>query len=315
MAHSTTNTDHIIEAEVISKDLQDYFEEKLMAKNYVEMIEFSHGDELLIPSVGQGEVRDYKEDQAIKYSQLDTGEFRFKITEYVQSGYSITDKLRQDSFMGDRLVSLFEPRMRRALEERIERDIWNTVVEQQTQGDLNLINEGQHRFIGSGTNNVISVEDFAYANFVFDKANVPTQGRMVVVDPSVEYQLSTLMNLVTLDNNPKWEGVVRDGMSDDCRFMMNVYGFDVYVSNFLPRGLTETIAGNTVENAVANIWMASAPDKRPLIGSMRQEPRVESERNKDYQRDEFALTARYGFDLYHPESVIVTLTDAAQVRP
>lgn len=314
MSHSTTNTSYLTEAEIYSRDLKEYFEEHLMAKQYVEMVDFPTGTELIIPSIGQAEIRDYSEDQGIKYSMLDTGEFRFTITEYVSSGYSITDKLRQDAYMADKLVSSFEPKMRRALEERMEADILKVIPDNQTAGNANTINGGDHRFIGAGTNDTISVEDFAYANFVFNKANVPVSGRVAILDPSCEYQIATLTNLVNVSNNKAFEGVVREGVSDSMRFLFNIYGFDVYVSNFLKQGISETIGSNSVTNGVANIFMGAAPDKKPIIGSMRQPPRVEGKRDIDFQTDRFVLTCRYGFDLYHPESVITCITDNTQVR-
>ena len=34
---------------------------------------------------------------------------------------------------------------------------------------------------------------------------------------------------------------------------------------------------------------------------------------KDRQRDEYVVTARYGFDLYRPESLVTVVTDTDQV--
>jgi hypothetical protein len=129
------------------------------------------------------------------------------------------------------------------------------------------------------------------------------------VDPSTAHELAGLANLVALDSNPKWEGIVETNNNNGVRFLHNIYGIDVYLTQFLKKGVSETVGGDTISNGVANVFLASAPDMKPFIGSMRQEPRVETERNKDYQRDEFLLTARYGFDLYHPESVLVVLSN------
>ena len=65
------------------------------------------------------------------------------------------------------------------------------------------------------------------------KAKVADRGMVAVVDPSVEFQLNTLTNIVNVSNNPMWEGIVRDGIATGMRFVANVYGFDVYTSNYL----------------------------------------------------------------------------------
>jgi hypothetical protein len=49
------------------------------------------------------------------------------------------------------------------------------------------------------------------------------------------------------------------------------------------------------------------------VGSVRQAPRVDSEFNKDFQREEYVTTCRYGLKLYRPENVVVVVTDTDQV--
>src|SRR5690606_3958870 len=114
-------------------------------------------------SIGQAEAQDYEEGQAITYSQLDTGEFLFRITEYVQSGHFITNKMKQDSFYMNQLVSAFVPKEHRAIMKRMEVDALRIGVDRQTSGDYNTINGVQHRWVGTGPGNSISVEDFARA--------------------------------------------------------------------------------------------------------------------------------------------------------
>jgi len=51
----------------------------------------------------------------------------------------------------------------------------------------------------------------------------------------------------------------------------------------------------------------------PFIGAMRQAPTVESDYNKDLQREEYVTTARYGMKLYRPENLVTVLSDTDQV--
>ena len=103
-------------------------------------------------------------------------------------------------------------------------------------------------------------------------------------------------------------------MSTGMKFIANVYGFDVYVSQYLPSGITETVSSRTVStNGVANYFFSAAPDVLPFVGSVRQQPNVDSEYNKDLQRDEYVTTCRYGMKLYRPENMVTVLSDASQV--
>lgn len=244
---------------------------------------------------------------------MDTGNFTFTITEYKASATYITNKMKQDSFYMSRLVSSFVPKQHRAIAKSMEVDILAVGPDGQTANDLNVINSANHRFIGGGTNEVIAVEDFARAKYALQKANVPMVNLVAIVDPSVEYELSTQTNLVNVSNNPRWEGIIRTGMSTGMRFLMNVYGFDVYTSHNLKRNLAETIDGKTTTVGVANLFFSAAPDVLPFVGNVRQPPRVDSEYNKDLQRDEYVTTSRWGFKLYRPENLVTVITDDDQV--
>lgn len=310
----TTTVDHLIRSEVWSTRIKEIFEEDLFFMRYVNMLtDFPDGEVINIPSIGQMDTYDYEEGQAIKYTAIDTGNFQFRITDYVASGTYITDKFKQDSFYSTAVESIIPTKMSRAIAERMEIDAFAIGNSGQTPSSLNTINGGDHRFVGSGTGGRIAPQDFARAKYALQKAAVPTTNLVAIVDPSVEYTLSTLTNLVNVSNNPMWEGIVRDGIATGMKFRMNVYGFDVYVSNWLPKGISETINGVAITGGVANYFFSTEGDANPFIGAVRQAPRVESERNKDYQRDEHVTTARWGFGFYRPESLVTILTTEAVV--
>src|SRR5690606_14691502 len=275
---ATYNTEHLIRSEIWSSQIKEVLEDELFAMRYVDMIQdFPDGDTINIPSIGQAEQSDYVEGQAVKDTAMDTGNFQFSITDYKQSGTYITNKMKQDTFYLDRLISKFVPSQARAIMTGIEEKVLSVGPDGQTPSDLNNINGAPHRFYGQGSGNKISPEDFALAKFALQKANVPMTNLVAIVDPSVEFQLSTLQNLVNISNNPRWERIVRDGMSTGMRFIMNVYGFDVYMSNYLKSGITETIDGQSATNGVANLFFSATPDVLPFVGQIRQAPRVDSE--------------------------------------
>lgn len=314
MSGITTQTTALLtRTDLWSNSLKEYFEDELiMATKYVDwMTDFPDGDTFHIPSTGQMNIQNYEEGQAIRYTGIATGDWTFTISNYKSAGTYITDKAKQDLYYASQLEASFQPKMRRALAVDMETAILNIPQTGQTLGNLNSINGAPHRFIASGTNGVISPQDFASARYSLRKSDVPMNNMIAIVDPSVEYTLSTLTNLVNISFNPQWEGIVRTGMTTGMHFLMNIYGWDVYTSNYLPQGLTETINGKSVTGTgVANYFFSNAGgDTSPFKGAVRQAPRVESDRNKDLQRDEYVVTTRYGLGFYRPENMITVITN------
>jgi len=155
------------------------------------------------------------------------------------------------------------------------------------------------------------------ARYALQKANVPMTNLVAIVDPSVEYAFATQSNILNLSFNPRWEGVISQGMSTGMKFLYNVEGFDVYVSQNLKYIGAETIAaspnGTAVTTGVANLLFSATPDVLPIMFSMKQPPKVESERNKDLLRDEYVTSCRWGSKLYRPENMVVVISDTDQV--
>jgi hypothetical protein len=313
---TTGNNEHLIRSQLWSTELKEMLEFDLMGMKYVEMIpQFTDGDLINIPSIGQAEVNDYVEDNPVNYTSMDTGNFQFSIDQYKQSGTYITNKMKQDSYKAAELISKFVPKQHRAIMAAMETLLMSVGPDNQTASDLNTINGGPHRFYGQGSGNVISVQDFNLARYSLQKAAVPMENLVAIVDPSVEYQLSNLTNLVNVSNNPHWEGIVRTGMTNGMRFVMNISGFDVYISNFLKTGVTETISGQSATNGVANLFFSAASDILPFVGQVRQQPKVDSKYNQDFQREEYVTTCRYGFDLYRPENLVTVITEGGTISP
>jgi hypothetical protein len=328
---NTANVSNLTRAELWSSSLKELLQDELMATQYVRWLtEFPDGDEFIIPSIGDMEVKDYVEDQAIEYSALDTGQFRFSITEYLSSATYITNKAKQDMYYMNELVSSFVPKQARALMQRLEGDILKegqprtgNPAGYQVAGNANLINSAPHRFVGGANINSsqgLSVGDFAKARYALKKANVPDTNLVAIVDPHVELLMNTQTQIVGLNNNPRWEGIVSSGIATGMRFIANIYGFDVYTSNYLPKsgangnGASETIGGTASgTNAICNLFFSAAPDVTPFVGAWRQMPQVDTEYNKDFQREEYVTTARYGLKIFRPENLVTILSNPATV--
>lgn len=311
---TTGGNEHLIRSQIWSTDLKEAFDEDLVAMKYIRLLtDFPDGNLINIPSIGQAEVSDYAENRPVTYTAFDTGNFQFTISDYKVSATYITRKMMQDTFYMSELVSSFVPKQHRAIMKQMEVDALAVGPEGQTLSGLNTINGGWHRFVGSGTSEVIALKDFALATYALEQVNLGGRNKIAIVDPSVEYTLKTLTNLVSLDNNPKWEGVMREDLVTGTKFSFNVLGWDVYTSVNLKKGISETINSKTVTTGVANLFFIADGDATPFVGLVKQAPIVDSEWNKDYQREEYVTTARYGFALYRPESLVTIITDTDQV--
>lgn len=316
---TTLNTDTLIRSELWSNQLKRVLEDELNAMQYVNWIDFPDGNTMTIPSIGTLDASDYVEDTAIEYTPMDTGEFQFSITQYKQSATYITNKQRQDSYLSAQLEASFVPSEQRAILTALEVDVLKQgqpgTPNGQTASNTNTINGADHRFVGSQTINgvrTLGFKDFAKARHALKRANVPDTNLIAIVDPSVEYTFNTLSPTLDVTYNPMWEGIVSSGVATGMRFSRNIYGFDIYVSNYL-HSITaaETIdAVAAAAGAKANLFFSAAPGmEKPFIGAMRQAPKVDGEYNKDFQREEYVTTARWGVKLYRNENFITVLSE------
>ena len=316
MAMTTSNTSFLQRAQVYSSELKDILREEMMAQRYVRMLDgFPDGNTFNIPSIGQAQVDNYTEDSAVTYRPLDTGNFTFTVDKYLSSATYMTKKAEQDTFYSSELMSRFVPEQERAIMEHFETTTLAAPESGVSANSAEAINSISMRVGSTGSGAVISLKEFAYARYALKKQNVPDSNLVAIVDPSVEYTLNTLSNIVNVSNNPRFEGLVRDGIATGMRFIANVYGFDVYCSNFLPTATDNALpdlAAATQDysstNGVVNLFFSADQSVNPFVGAFRQQPQVDYDYNKDFQRHEFVTTARYGVKLYRPENMVRVVT-------
>lgn len=304
--------EHLVRTELWSSELKDILQEQLMGTKYVRMLNgFPDGNQFTIPSIGELPMREVAENTPVTYDAMDTGEFTFSIDRYVEAATFITDKAKQDSFYAQQLIGMFPSKMRRALDENLESSVFS-LANTQTANDANTINGAAHRFIASGgSNTVLSLDDFSKAKYALDKAQAGGS-RVAIIDASQEYVFNNLVGAQAFTNNPQFGGIVNGGFVNEVtgmRFIRSIFGFDVYVSNFLATPTDTAIGGvNTPAAPVTNIFMSVGGDLTPFVGAYRQMPRVEYERNKDLRRDEYVMNARFGLKLYRPECLVSVIS-------
>ena len=279
---------------------------------------FPDGDTFYIPSIGQAQVDDYSEDTQVAYRPLDTGQFTFSVDKYLSSATYVTKKAEQDTFYSEQLISRFVPEQERAIMAHFETTTLASAETGISANSNELIDSVEHRWAAKA--GAIAVEDFAKARFALKRSNVPDQALIAIVDPSVEYTINTLTNLVNVSNNPRFEGIVADGIATGMTFVKNIYGFDVYCSNYLSDvtdgaldDREDTNVNFGTNNGKANLFFSAAPSVTPFVGAWRQMPEVDYEYNKDLQRHEYVTTSRYGVKLYRPENMVRVISKPSVV--
>jgi hypothetical protein len=316
--NNTGNTQALIVSEIWSDEIQDNLHELLLDVNIARIIDFPDGDKLTIPSVGTPVVRSRSEQADFTFDNLDTGEVSIVLRDEIYAANSISKKLRQDSRWIDRVGSMLPSEQARAIMERYETDIL-ALGNNQFAGadDPNSINGVPHRFVGRGANQTMDLTDFAGVNYIMTQSKMPYNGMIGIVHPSVAYKIETETNLVNVSNNPMFQGIVETGIAPDMKFIRNVYGIDLFVSNLLPTANETINAGSgarTTTQGVNNMFMnVSDAGLLPFVAAWKEQPTSKSFID-DYNDDlNFATTARWGNGLVRDENLVCVLTDTDQV--
>ena len=321
MAQTTVNTNAFIESQQYSQFILENLHDYLLPEGmWRDVTDFGSGTTLNIKTVGSVTIQDAAEDTPLTFSPIDTGTISLSITDYVGDAWKVTDDLREDGSQIDTLMAMRAQESTRALGENHETKFLSVANAAQTAAGLNLVNGRPHRWVGSAASNArtLTLNDFISMKLAFDKANVPAGGRIAIVDPVVEATLNSLQNLVNVSNNPMFEGMVTEGFARDHKFVRNIFGWDVYTSNFLP-SLTAAEAidasgyGLTSETAAvgdkANIFMCVADDTcKPIMHAWRRAPQTEGWRDNEERADKFQVTSRFGLGAQRVDTLGVILT-------
>ncbi len=313
---TTTSNTHFIEAEQYSQFILENMKDGLLPTNfYRDVSDFGNGTVLNIKTIGEAQIQEIEEDSPIFYSPIESGNVQLRITDYVGDGWYVTDVMRQDGAQIEQLLAARAREATRAIQENFETRALATLNAAQTPNAANAINGFAHRRLASGPNNTVALADLIQLKLAFDKAEIPYAGRIAIVDPVVGATLSSLFQAtVHVDSNPMMQEILNGGFSRDHEYIMNLFGWSIISSNRLP-----TIAASTefafASEGKANLFLNIADDQtKALMVAWRQQPKVESERNKDKQRDEFVQTARYGLGVQRVDTLAVLISNATAIN-
>ncbi len=311
----TTNTRAFIEAEQYSDFILHNLHDGLLPESFYRNVsDFGSGTTLHIKTIGSVTLQEAAEDEPLVYNPIETGEITMRITEYKGDAWYITDDLREDGTNIDRLLAERAAESTRAIQEVFESDMLATAagVYAATNGPYN-INGFAHKIVSAAPNGVFQLQHLIRMRLAFDKANVPAEGRVFIVDPVVEATLNGLVTL-TSDITPYAANILENGLARGQRFLTSLYGWTIISSNRLPVVASANDGTTTIANARANIFMSIADDQtKPLMGVWRRMPKSEGERNKDRARDEFVVRCRYGFGVQRMDSLGVLFTHQTNI--
>ncbi len=321
MSQLTGNTTAFIEAQQYSQFILENLHDYLLPEGmYRDVSDFGSGTTLNIKTVGTVTLQDAAEDTPLNFSPIDTGTLNLSITDYIGDAWKVSDDLREDGAQVDTLMAMRAMESTRALGENHESRMLAVANAAQTAAGLNLVNGRPHRWVGSAASNArtITLSDFISMKLAFDKANAPAGGRIAIVDPVVEASLNSISNLVSVSNNPMFEGIVTEGFARDHKFVKNIFGWDVYTSNFLPsltaaEAINASSYGLTSETAAigdkANVFMCIADDScKPVMHAWRRAPQTEGWRDQEERADKYQVTSRFGFGAQRVDTLGVILT-------
>lgn len=285
---------------------------------------FGNGTTLNVKTIGAASIQDMAEDVEPNFTPIDTNTLTLSITDWVGDAWYITDKLREDGSQIDALLAQRALESTRALAEYHETRFLAVCNSAQTNANVNLTNGRPHRWVAGGSGastRVMTMSDIIAMKFAFDKANVPSDGRIAIVDPAVEATLNSLTNITNVSNNPMFEGIVTEGFVKTHRFVRNIYGWDIWTSNFLPlKTATEALnassynlANDTAEiGDVANIFMCVSDDNcKPIMHAWRRMAKTETWRQHAMERDAFKTTSRFGMGAQRTDTLGVIFVNPA----
>lgn len=197
----------------------------------------------------------------------------------------------------------------RQIQETFESDFLKTGPLAYPNSDPYNVNGFAHKIVSAESGNKFALKHMIAMRLAFNKANVPDTGRIFICDSIVEATLNGLVT-ITSDVSQFAVDVLQNGMSRGMGLKMNLYGFDVIISNRLH--VADANDGTTsISNGVWNVFMCVLDDQtKPIMGAWRRTPKTEGERNKDYARDEFVTRCRYGFGVQRMDTLGVLITSA-----
>lgn len=321
VGNSTTNHSPLIRAQVYSNILLETLEQGFLPEFLArDVTDFGDGTTLNIPVLGETVIRDYTEGTDVVFDPIDSGVVTLTINQFKSTANSTTDKLKEDGYKAAAMEAALPRKQMYEMRKEYEADLLAALPAAQTAADPNSINGFAHRWVAydGSTAGVMTMDDFVYAKLAFDKADVPDENRIVIMDPVAEAAFNQQVANQAFINNPSFEGIVNSGFAAGMRFSRHFMGFDIWVSKQSVATVTDTVNGGphnssrSVTDGKANLFLSLADDNsKCLMQAWRRRPRVEVWREEKQESDIIRTSGRWGVGVQRLETGLVVLTSAS----
>lgn len=317
MAITSSSNPAFIEATVYSQFiLQNLHDGLLPTTFYRNVTDFPAGTTLNIKTIGSATIQEISEDEDITFNPIESGNVQLQITDYIGDAFYITDVMRQDGAQVESLLSMRAAEGTRAIQEAFESRFLATLFASQQVSNPNAVNGFAHRRLASGGNDTMAEVDLVDMRLAFDKANVPMNGRIAIVDPIVAATFSKQALLITnLDaSSSLTQSLVKDGFDKEHKFVTELHGWQIWTSNRLPAVAGSLNVDGTLSTAgasVANLFMCVADDQcKPGMVAWRQTPTTETDRDISKGQDQFVTKTRWGDGVQRQDTLGVIVSSA-----
>ena len=180
----TYNTPAFINDQVYSQFILQNLHDGLLPETMTRVItDFPNGTTLNIKSIGTVTIQEAEEDVPLTATPIDSSTITMSIQNYIGDSWYVTQDLREDGAQVEQLMAARLMESTRAIQEVYETRFLATANAAQTNANANSFNGFAHRIASAESNNVGSVDHLIAMRLAFDKANVPQQGRILLVDP------------------------------------------------------------------------------------------------------------------------------------
>lgn len=317
MSITTGNSPAFINAEQYSSFVLTNLNTMLLPEIfYRNVADFGTGTTLNIKTVGARTLQDVTEDEDLTLNPIDSSTVTLTITDHVGDAVYVTDEMKEDGDLVERLLMESAMETQRLIKEDFQASWLQTAFDAQTDADPNAFNGFAHRITAAGGNDQITEGNLIDLALAFDEANVPQEGRILIVPPVVTATFNKLVTLTAgLDRTPMFQTAFESGFAKQNRFIGNIHGWDIYQSNLAPPTPAGAGDGTTTVAGVgrACVAMCIADDNcKPLMAAWRRLPKTEARRDpsKGGGRDEFYTTARWGHGVQREDTLGIILVDA-----
>jgi len=309
-----TSNPSLIRQEVYSNEMLTPLYPMVNADIFVRDIsDFKDGATYNLPKMGQASIYQRSGSEDTRLDGVSTAMFQFTVTDFPESATAIERKTIEDSWIMPVLMGELIPNQQNAIKEYYETQIWKA-QSAQTASDPNTINGVAHRFVASGSNQTLTVQDFARAKLALDTANVPQEGRVAIISPYAAHQIASLVTPVAQFNfNLDLQGVIEQGIRNNLKVNYQLHGFNIMVSNFLPV-VTETItafgATTSVTSGNVNLFFSIANDQvKPFVRAWRRQltSRMYIDDKKDLM-EVYVTNGRFGYGCQRLQGLVCALT-------